>query len=75
MQIVQTSLGSEDLGLRPFLDKLALINYARNRYDKTEELYKQSLSIREKASGKESVEIMDSLGRLAEFYQLRGNYF
>jgi len=60
--------------LADILERLAVVQFAMRRPDKTEELYKRALEINEKALGAEHPKVASSIFLLADFYQLNGDF-
>jgi tetratricopeptide (TPR) repeat protein len=73
LKITETIEG-DNLSVSMILDRLALINYVRGDYSKTEEQYKRALAIKEKQLGQTHVEVLNSLSNLADYYKLREQY-
>ncbi len=63
-----------DAEMAKVLDRMALVQYAKGNRTKTEDFYRQSLEIREKAFGSDDSRTAPSIFNLAEFYQFGGNY-
>jgi tetratricopeptide (TPR) repeat protein len=73
LKITETIQG-DSLSVGMLLDKLAVTNYVRGDYDKTEAQYKRALAIREKLLGPTHAEVLNSLSLLADYYKLRQQY-
>ena len=56
------------------LDELAVLHETQGKYGEAEQLYLQSLKIREKYRGSEHPEVATSLHNLAEHYEILGQY-
>src|SRR5204862_462468 len=54
--------------------KLALVYSKQGKYDEAEALYKRALEIRERVSGKQSINAAITLRNLANLYKMQGKY-
>ncbi|HEY2971961.1 MAG TPA: TonB family protein [Pyrinomonadaceae bacterium] len=63
-----------DVRLINVLDSMALVQYAKGNLHKAESAYQESLRINEKTFGSENPGTVESVFKLAEFYQFSGKY-
>jgi TonB family protein len=66
--------GLEHPRLAILLDRVAVLAYIKNDFQKSEAAYKRALAIREKAFGQNHAEFAKSLYSLAEFYRFTGKF-
>ena len=68
------TFGPQDPRLATSLNNLAVLYKTQGKYAEAEQLYKQSLEIREKALGPKHSDVAQSLNNLAEVYRAQGKY-
>jgi CHAT domain-containing protein/Tfp pilus assembly protein PilF len=74
VEIRESILGPDHLGVAHALSNLAILYFSKNDYAKTEPLYQRVLAIRKKALGPEHPDIATDLYNLALLYKARSDY-